>query len=276
MREALLLERPEERRALDGGPPGVAGVRRLVVPERREDLRELPLERIRLVAPVPDQGERAARAEDAVDLGERLAGREPVKGLRDRDRVGRGVMERHRLRRSLERFGQVDPRAHRGDRLDERQRIEERLRRLNELGYDVEEIEVVGEGDELRLRLHPQVVEPGHHARRLYSLTGLDVQENQARRLLNDIASYRAALARIDGGRKLPESVAAYRWRTQIFDPSIAAVPAGLRGKREPAEIFHEILEHRWLMSEKAGREGALPLEPDEQRLLSEGPIGGA
>jgi hypothetical protein len=172
--------------------------------------------------------------------------------------------------------------------LAERNRIEDRLRRLNELGYDVEEIEVVGEGDELRLRLHPQVVEPGHHARRLYSLTGLDVQQNQARRLLNDIASYRAALTRIDGGRTPPESVAAYRWRTQIFDASIAAVPAELRGKREPAEIFHEILEHRWLMSEKAGREisteaavadyvkTALPLAPDERTMLGDSPIGGA
>ncbi len=170
--------------------------------------------------------------------------------------------------------------------LDQRHRIEERLRRLNELGYDVEEVEVVGEGDELRLRLHPQVVEPGHHARRLYSLTGLDVQENQARRLLQDIASYRAALTRLDDGRVPPESVAAYRWRTQIFDASIAAVPAELRGKREPAEIFHEILEHRWLMSEAAGREisteaavadyvaNALPLAPDERTLLDDATSG--
>jgi hypothetical protein len=172
--------------------------------------------------------------------------------------------------------------------LDERHRIEERLRRLNDLGYDVEEIEVVGEGDELRLRLRPQVVEAGHHARRLYSLTGLSVQENQARRLLNDIASFRAALARVDGGKAPPEPVAAYRWRTEIFDKSIAAVPAELRGKREPAEIFHELLEHRWLMSEKAKREisteeavadyvkNALPLEPDERTVLTTGPLDDA
>ena len=29
-------------------------------------------------------------------------------------------------------------------------------------------------------------------------------------------------------------------------------VPADLRGKLEPAEIFHEVLEHRWFMSERA------------------------
>jgi tRNA A-37 threonylcarbamoyl transferase component Bud32 len=171
---------------------------------------------------------------------------------------------------------------------EERNRIEERIRRLNELGYDVEEIEVVGEGDELRLRLHPQVVEAGHHARRLHSLTGLEVQENQARRLLNDIARYRAALARADEGRLPPEPVAAYRWRTEIFEKSIAAVPPELRGKREPAEIFHEILEHRWLLSERAKREistedavadyvrTALPLALDERTVLTDEALGGA
>ena len=165
---------------------------------------------------------------------------------------------------------------------DENARIEARIRRLNAIGYDIDEIELVRDGDDTRLRLRPQVVEPGHHTRRLHSLTGLDVQENQARRLLNDIASFRAALARLDEGRTPPEAVAAYRWRTEIFDPSIAAVPARLRGKREPAEIFHEILEHRWFMSERFGREvdtdiavadyvkNALPLVPDEQVLLAD------
>ncbi len=164
-------------------------------------------------------------------------------------------------------------------------RIEARIRRLNAIGYDVEEIEVVGEGDQLRLRLHPKVVEPGHHTRRLHSLTGLEVQENQARRLLGDIARLRAALARQEGGRPPPEAVAAYRWRSEVFDPAIAAIPPELRGKREPAEIFHEILEHRWYMSERLGREvetsvavadyvkNALPNVPDEQVVLDALPV---
>jgi hypothetical protein len=35
----------------------------------------------------------------------------------------------------------------------------------------------------------------------------------------------------------------------------MAMVPSELRGKLEPAEIFHEILDHRWYLSEQAGRE---------------------
>ena len=32
-------------------------------------------------------------------------------------------------------------------------------------------------------------------------------------------------------------------------------VPPELSRRLEPAEIFHEILEHRWLLSERAGEE---------------------
>jgi hypothetical protein len=137
---------------------------------------------------------------------------------------------------------------------EERYRIDDRLRTLNRMGFDVEEIELLGAGDVRRLRLNPRVVEPGHHRRRLLMMTGLEVQENQARRLLNDIAGYRAHLERT-AGHPVPEPVAAYRWLTEVFTPSIDAVPVALRGKREPAELFHEILDHRWYMSEKARRD---------------------
>ena len=140
---------------------------------------------------------------------------------------------------------------------NERYRVDERLRRLNELGFDVEEVELVGGEDELRLRLTPQVVDPGHHQRRLLMLTGLQVQENQARRLLNDLRSFRAYLER-EEGRQLPESVVAYRWLSEVYEAALALVPADLRAKLEPAELFHEILEHRWYLSEEAGRDVGL------------------
>jgi Domain of unknown function (DUF4032) len=138
---------------------------------------------------------------------------------------------------------------------DETYRIDERLRRLNELGFDVEEVKLVGDTSGQSLRLNPQVVEPGHHRRRLHTLTGLYVQENQARRLLNDLATFRATGERVG----TPESVVAYRWLTECFEPSIATIPVELRGKREPAELFHEILEHRWFLSEAARRDVGMP-----------------
>jgi methylglyoxal synthase len=138
----------------------------------------------------------------------------------------------------------------------ERYRIDARLRRLNAIGFDVEELELIATKDGYRLKLHPHVVEPGHHRRRLLSLTGLDVQEKQARRLLNDIASLRAQLEQEEG--RLPEAVIAHRWLTDVFEPSIAAIPPTLRTRIQAAEAFHEILEHRWFLSEAAGRDVGL------------------
>ena len=140
---------------------------------------------------------------------------------------------------------------------EERYRIDDRLRRLNELGFDVEEIELVGSDEGYRLRLDPHVVEPGHHQRRLLMLTGLQAQENQARRMLNDLAHFRAYLER-EEGTAVPESVAAYRWRAEVFEPAVAAVPRELWNRLPAAEVFHEILAHRWYLSEQAGSDVGL------------------
>ncbi|HVX45283.1 MAG TPA: DUF4032 domain-containing protein [Mycobacteriales bacterium] len=138
---------------------------------------------------------------------------------------------------------------------EQRYRISERLRRLNELGFDVDEVELIGVGDGgNRLRLHTRVAEPGHHRRQLFARTGLDVQENQARRLLGDLASFRGYLEQKEK-RSISEAVAANRWLAEVYDPIIAAIPERLRGRLDPAEVFHEILEHRWFLSEAAGHD---------------------
>jgi hypothetical protein len=130
---------------------------------------------------------------------------------------------------------------------DEMWRIEERIDRLNDLGFDVEELDIVTEGRTVRIR--PRVVEAGHHARELEHLTGLQVEDNQARRLLNDLAAFTAYHGLGDVDRQL----VAHRWLTQVFEPVTGMIPADQRGKLEPAEFFHEVLVHRWYLSERAG-----------------------
>jgi hypothetical protein len=137
---------------------------------------------------------------------------------------------------------------------DQRYRIAERLRRLNELGFDADEIELISVPEGTKLRVRTKVAESGHQSRALFLRTGLDVEENQARRLLNDIASFRGYLEQKEG-RPVSEAVAANRWLEEVYDPVVAAIPASLRGRLAPPEIFHEILEHRWYLSEQAGRD---------------------
>jgi hypothetical protein len=134
---------------------------------------------------------------------------------------------------------------------DEMWRVEQRIERLNDLGFDVDELDIVTDigGDEVRIT--PRIVELGHHARELRELTGLEAEEKQARRLLNDIAAY---TAHHDLGREDRELVA-NQWLGEVYEPIMAMIPPDSRRKLEPPEIFHEILVHRWFLSENAGRE---------------------
>jgi len=136
----------------------------------------------------------------------------------------------------------------------ERHVIDRRIRRLNELGFDVGELTIERDAAVDRLRVTPTLVEEGHHSRELRRFTGLEVQENQARRLLNDIAAFGAHLARL-AGKPLPEAVVAARWLAEVYEPIVEQVPAELRGRLEPPELFHELLEHRYYLSEAAGHE---------------------
>ncbi|MCA0216344.1 MAG: DUF4032 domain-containing protein [Actinobacteria bacterium] len=133
----------------------------------------------------------------------------------------------------------------------ERWRINSRVERLNDLGFDIEELAIKTDETGTQVRIQPKVVDAGHHSRRLLRLTGLDAQENQARRLLNDLDSYRAAFGKED----IDEEVVAHEWTARVFEPVIRAIPRELRGKLEPAEIFHQLLDHRWYLSQNEGRD---------------------
>jgi len=131
----------------------------------------------------------------------------------------------------------------------ERWRISKRVKRLNELGFDIEELSIVKDDEGHTVKIQPKVVDAGHHARRLLLLTGLDVEENQARRLLNDIDQYKLANARPGAD----EEVMAHEWLSNVYEPVIGSIPSEFTGRLEPAELFHEVLEHRWYVSEGKG-----------------------
>ncbi|NCV36889.1 MAG: DUF4032 domain-containing protein [Actinobacteria bacterium] len=131
----------------------------------------------------------------------------------------------------------------------ERWRISKRVKRLNELGFDIEELSIVKDDEGHTVKIQPKVVDAGHHARRLLLLTGLDVEENQARRLLNDIDQYKLANARPGAD----EEVMAHEWLSNVYEPVIGSIPSEFTGRLEPAELFHEVLEHRWYVSEDKG-----------------------
>jgi hypothetical protein len=132
----------------------------------------------------------------------------------------------------------------------ERWRIRERVERLNELGFDIEEMSIRTDDGGTQVRIQPKVVDAGHHSRRLLRLTGLDAGENQARRLLNDLDAYRA----MRGKSEDDEEMVAHEWLVSVFEPVVRSIPRELRGKLEPAEVFHQLLDHRWYLSQEQKR----------------------
>jgi hypothetical protein len=130
----------------------------------------------------------------------------------------------------------------------ERWRIRQRVERLNELGFDVEEMSVSRSADGSRLRFRPVVLEEGHAHLRLRRLTGLEAQENQARQLLNALDAYGLLMER-QAGRALPEAIKAYRWLTDNYEPVIEAIPDEYRDRFDDAELIHEFIEHRFARS---------------------------
>ncbi len=137
----------------------------------------------------------------------------------------------------------------------ERWRITQRVERLNDLGFDIEELAIRTDGDSTEVRIQPKVVDAGHHTRRLLRLTGIDAGENQARRLLNDLDSYSAATY---PDKSVDEEQVAHEWLVRVFEPVVRAIPRELKGKLEGPEVFHQLLEHRWFLSQNEAR--AIPL----------------
>lgn len=136
----------------------------------------------------------------------------------------------------------------------DRWRIDNRIRRLNDLGFDVGELAMRTTEDGNSIVIRPRIVDAGHYSRKIMQLTGLDVQEKQARRMLNSIEQFRA----VNNMMNTPMSLVAHEWMMNIFEPIVQSIPPNMRAKLEPAQIFHEFLDHRWFMAERVGHDVSL------------------
>ena len=137
---------------------------------------------------------------------------------------------------------------------NDRHAVEKAMRSLQDLGFAVEEVDLQVQGETGTLRFTPKLVAPSYHAQRLKELMGLDVEEFQAKRILASFDRFRSReIARTPDLKE-----AALRWRTEVFEKVMENVPVELRGRIEDAQLFHEVLEHRWYLGERAGHDVGL------------------
>jgi hypothetical protein len=139
--------------------------------------------------------------------------------------------------------------------LDERYKVAAQVRRLNDLGFAVDELELEPVGqDRSRLRLKVAVANRRFHAEQLRRLTGLEVGEGQATVLLNDLRAYQARLEREQPG-SAADDVIGERWLAESFRPGVAKAAAALGPTVDRIQAYCDLLEVRWLLSERAGRD---------------------
>lgn len=133
----------------------------------------------------------------------------------------------------------------------EHYRIQDRIRTLNKLGFSVRNVELAKTegGDQLRLRV--VVTDRNFHRDRLHTLTGLDVEELQATKMMNEIQEVKAMLSK-DHNRSTPLSVAAYNWLENTYHPITSLLENLVREDLTIAELYCQVLEHKWYLSEKA------------------------
>ena len=136
----------------------------------------------------------------------------------------------------------------------DRQAVERAMRSLQDLGFAVEEVEVTTTGDKGSIKFQPKLVAARYHANRLAELMGLQAEELQAKRLLASYDRYKAR----EFPPSTPHSIVVKQWLTDVFQRVVNQVPDNLKGRVELAQLFHEVLENRWYLGEKLGKDVGL------------------
>lgn len=134
---------------------------------------------------------------------------------------------------------------------NDRHAVEKAMRSLQDIGFAVEEVDIKLAGDQSTLTFTPKLVAPNYHSLRLKELMGLETEEFQAKRILASFDRFRSREI-----EKTPDkSEAAQRWLDEVFYKVVDSVPSELKGRVEDAQLFHEVLEHRWYLGEKSGHD---------------------
>ncbi len=205
----------------------------------------------------------AAELEDLKLSGVLFPGMDPV-------RASESVIKRYRRIWSALSEPQVLPAG-------DRHAVEKAMRGLQDLGFAVEEVDLQVQGETGTLKFTPKLVAPNYHSVRLKELMGLEVEELQAKRILASFDRFRSR----EITRTPDKHEAAQRWLNEVFYKVVNSVPEALQGRIEDAQFFHEVLEHRWYLGEKAGRDVGLERATEDyiteilpHRLDSGAPVG--
>ncbi len=143
--------------------------------------------------------------------------------------------------------------------------MQQRLRRLNDLGFDVEEMEIVTDRRRCLGQFHSEGrrTRPSRRPPRQSDRASSPARTRPAACSMTSTATAPGCRTNpTDRSRSTSPpcggstACSSRRWRS---------IPTELLDRLEAAEIFHQLLEHRWYMAERAGSE--VPIERRRRRL---------
>jgi hypothetical protein len=133
---------------------------------------------------------------------------------------------------------------------DRRSEVVAEVSRIHQLGYAVEEVQLVGvtsAPDEVLV--HVTTGSRQHHAAEFARLTGSTVGQGQAAALLDELDAHRRAQP------ETPVSQVIQSWLGHVVRPTLQRLQDALPASRDVVQDYCDLLEVRWLLSERAGHD---------------------
>jgi hypothetical protein len=152
---------------------------------------------------------------------------------------------------------------------DELYRVQERIRHLNEMGFSVKDIQLKHEDHSNIVKLRIFVSDRNFHRNQLMEITGLYAEDRQAQLIINEIHELRAHLAQSVNPNITLEATA-FNWLEHTYKPVIEQLKPLIKNKahpkfnRNPVELYCQVLEHKWYLSERAKRDVGLQVTVED------------
>jgi Domain of unknown function (DUF4032)/Lipopolysaccharide kinase (Kdo/WaaP) family len=150
---------------------------------------------------------------------------------------------------------------------DESYQIRERIGRLNQLGFSVNDVDLTPSEEGSLVRMKVEVGGRTFHSERLRQQTGIDASENQARVILSDLNYYLAKHGSVSASGK---SVGTFKWLTTSFEPMVARISELRKGN--PVQGYCDLLHHRFRLAQR--REQDVPNEEALEDWIASGMPG--
>jgi hypothetical protein len=133
---------------------------------------------------------------------------------------------------------------------DESYRIRERIGRLNQLGFSVNDVHLTPTEEGSLVRMKVEVGGRTFHSSHLRQQTGIEASENQARVILSDLNYFLAKTSSVSASGK---SVGTFKWLTTSYEPMVAKIAQARPG--DPVQGYCDLLNHRFILAQRRSQD---------------------